>query len=82
MTNVEAEGVWPSKSRAVAVVLAVFLGPFGLLYWSPKLAGLLLIGTVATLGLGLLITWPWAIIVAGFGSPNAWSTVQQGHRVH
>jgi hypothetical protein len=82
MASVDKTDGLPAKSRALAIVLAVLFGPFGLLYWSPKLAGVLLIGTFATLGLGLVITWPWAIFAAVLGPPNAWSSVQPGHRIH
>ena len=67
------------KSRTLAVVLAVVAGPLGLLYWSPRLAGVLLVVSVATLGLGLVVTWPWAVVQAAFGTPDAGRTIESPH---
>lgn len=61
------------KSTATAVILTFFFGPLGLFYVSTGAAAVLTIISVVTLGIGLIITWPIAIIlsITGVNKHNA-----------
>jgi hypothetical protein len=52
------------KSTALALMLAIPLGPIGLLYASPKSAILMTLLSVVTAGVALIVTWPLSIIMA------------------
>jgi hypothetical protein len=70
--NVRTTFVLPTKSVALAFLLALFFGPLGMLYSTVGGALVMLIvsffGTICTLGLGLVITWPiciiWSVLAA------------------
>lgn len=66
----------PPKSTALAVALAFFFGPLGLLYCSPISAIVLTILTavvaVATLGFGLVIMWPLCMLWAAAATIRIW----------
>jgi len=60
------------KSTMVAVVLALFFGPLGMLY-STILGGVImfiisLVAGIFTLGFGLLFTWPICVIWAALAA--------------
>lgn len=60
--------VLAGKSMAVAILLALFFGPLGMLY-STVMGGVIMIvisllAGIFTLGFGLLITWPICVIWA------------------
>ena len=66
MSNYQPQPMVPQqhpRSRALAIFLTVFFGPLGLLYWDARQAVILMVISVATFGIGLLVTWPWAIII-------------------
>lgn len=54
--------VMQTKSTGTAVLLTVLFGPLGLFYASVAGGAILTALTVLTLGLGILITWPVAIV--------------------
>lgn len=60
------------KSVIVAVLLAFFFGPLGMLYATPVGAlvmfGINLVVGIFTLGIGLAITWPACAIWAGIAA--------------
>lgn len=62
----------PPKSTALAVALAFFFGPLGLLYCSPISAVVITILTpvvaVVTLGMGLIAIWPLCMIWAALAT--------------
>jgi tRNA_anti-like len=62
----------PTKSIALALVLAAFFGPFGLLYSSPVWAIILLILSipigVATFGIGLAVVWFVGLFISIIGA--------------
>ena len=65
----------PRKSVAVALLLAFFFGPLGMLY-STVLGGLLLFAVnvvlaIPTLGMILLITWPIGCVWAAVAASNS-----------
>lgn len=56
------------KSMAIAILLALFFGPLGMLY-STVMGGVIMIALnilvgIFTLGFGLFITWPICVIWA------------------
>jgi hypothetical protein len=52
----------PAKSTGLAVVLTVLFGPLGLFYASVVGGAVLTAITVVTLGVGIFLTWPAAIV--------------------
>lgn len=60
-----------SKSMTLAVVLAIFLGPLGAIYGSAIGGVILVLATIATGAVGLIVTWPLAIVVAMIGVGRA-----------
>jgi hypothetical protein len=66
----------PPKSTAMAVALAFFFGPLGLLYCAPLSAVVLTILTaivaVVTLGVGLVVMWPLCMLWAVLATIRIW----------
>ena len=66
--------VAPQKSVGIAVILAFFFGPIGMLY--STIAGALvmfvanLLAIFLTAGLGLVVTWPIGLVWAGVAASS------------
>jgi len=76
--------VTTTKNVGLAIVLAVFFGPLGMLY-STVVGGVIMIFVnlivgILTLGLGLLITWPICIIWAGIAANSYNKKLTSGQR--
>jgi len=71
-TNPQVIIVKSEKSPAIAVILAFFFGPLGLLYSTTTGAIVMFIVNivvgVCTLGFGLFLTWPASAIWAYFAA--------------
>lgn len=52
------------RSRGLAILLAILLGPLGLIYWDARMGSILTVVTVVTLGFAVIVTYPWAVIQA------------------
>lgn len=60
--------VGPQKSVGLAVLLAFFFGPLGMLYSTVAGAILFLLIDIVTLGFGLILTWPLGMLWAGLAA--------------
>jgi len=68
--------VTPTKSVGIAVLLAIFFGPLGMLY-ATVLGGIVMLivsmlVALVTLGFGLFLTWPICVVWAAIAT-NAYN---------
>ena len=74
VTQTMAVNVGSSKSVGVAVLLAFFFGPLGMLYSTILGAAVMffvnLVVGIPTYGFGLLLTWPGCVIWAAIAANN------------
>lgn len=78
--------VQPEKSTGVAVLLTILFGPLGLFYASVAGGAILTAATVLTLGLGIIVTWPaaivWSIVAVNSHNERVLSVMRAPQPIH